>query len=140
MLEIEISSCLLLFAYDTFATRTSKTTHEIVDGFRLKQPIDFIPISNYYRVSEFASSIASSVASHVQRADVKNRLKTFNVCDVNKLHGYSADPFQILNKLNENTYVVYFDISSTFNVKNLVDYRALYFILLIDEPSPELIF
>ena len=139
------------FTYDTFVTMTiSKSPYEIVDSFRLKQHTNHILIADYYRVSQSASSIASSVASHVHelhekindkvaqnnanymlRADVKNKLKTFNVCDVNKLHACSADSFQILNKLDENIYIVDFGISSIFNIKVLVDYKALHFILLI---------
>ena len=40
----------------------------------------------------------------------------------------SAGPFKILNKLNCNTYVIDFladyDISCTFNVNDLVDYKG----------------
>ena len=47
---------------------------------------------------------------------------------VRKLHARSAGPFQILKKLNDNTYVIdlskNFDINSTFNVKDLVDHKG----------------
>jgi len=45
-----------------------------------------------------------------------------------------------LNKLNDNTYVIDFGISSTLNVKNLEDYKGLDFILLVNEPPYEPIF
>ena len=110
------------FPYDTSVIRTTnKNSDEIVNGFRLKQPIDLISITDHYKVSESASSFASSVASHVHelhkeisdkialnnsnyelRADIRNKLKTFNVGDVKKLHASNVDPFQILNKLNDN--------------------------------------
>ena len=63
---------------------------------------DFIPIANHYRVSEFASSVASHMhelykkisdkvdqnnANYKLQADVGNRLKFFNVGNVvKKLH------------------------------------------------------
>jgi len=31
----------------------------------------------------------------------------------------------------------FFGVNSTFNVKNLVDYKGLDFISLVEEPSPE---
>ena len=74
------------------------------------------------------------------RDDVRNRLKTYNVGDVKKLHACSANLFLILKKLNDNAYIINlpknFDISSTLNVKNLVNYKGLDFILLVDDPSP----
>jgi len=56
------------------------------------------------------------------------------------LHASSVGPFQILNKLNDNAYVIAVSISSTFNAKDLVDYKGLDVILLINELSPEPIF
>ena len=36
------------FSYNTYINRTtSRSPHEIVYGFRLKQPIDLIPVANY---------------------------------------------------------------------------------------------
>ena len=148
------------FAYNISVTRTtSKNSHEIVDGFRPKQITDLIPIADRYKIFESASSFASFVASHVHelhekisdkvaqnnanytiRTYVRNILKTFYVGDVNELHACSADLFQILNKLNDNAYVIDFDISFTLNVEDLVNYKRLDFILLIDEPSLKLIF
>ena len=82
---------------------------------------DFIPVADQYKVTEYASSVASSSASHVHtsheeisdkiaqnnanheiRADDKNRLNTFNIGDVQKFHACSSDPFQILMKLNDD--------------------------------------
>ena len=61
------------------------------------------------------------------------------------MHAYSAGPFKILKKLNDNAYVldllIDFGISSTFNVENLVDYKGPDFNssnTLVDEPFPEL--
>jgi len=45
-----------------------------------------------------------------------------------------------LNKLNDNVYVIDFGINSTFNIKNLVDYKGLDFVSPTDVPSPELNF
>jgi len=103
--------------------------------------------------------IVQSNANYKLRADVRKRLKTFNVGDymmvwicpewfppgtVKKLHARSAGPFQILKKLNDNTYVIDlpqdFGISSTFNIEDLVDYKGPDFNpnnLLDDEPSLE---
>jgi len=71
------------------------------------------------------------------------KFKTFNVGDcVKKLYTRSADSFQILKKLNDNAYVVdlskNFDISFTFNVENLLDYKGPDFNFsnsLVDEAS-----
>ena len=45
-----------------------------------------------------------------------------------ELHARSAGPFQILKKLNDNTYIIDlsqgFCISSTFNIEDLVDYKG----------------
>jgi len=76
------------------------------------------------------------------RTDSKKIFKTFNVADyvmvwiypkwflsktVKILHVRNAEPFKILNKLNCNTYVINllrnYDISCTFNVNDLVNYK-----------------
>jgi len=75
--------------------------------------------------------IARNNANYDLRADVKN----FNGGEaVKKLHACSANPFQILHKLNDNIYVIDFSISSTLNTKDLVDYKSLNFIQLVDKP------
>ena len=78
------------------------------------------------------------------RADNRNRLNTFNISDVQKLHACSSDPFQVLMKLNDNIYIIDlsidFDICSIFNIDCLVYYKGLDVIPLVDEPSYELIF
>ena len=38
---------------------TGKSPHEIVYGFRPKQPIDLTPMTNHIRASNFTSSFAS---------------------------------------------------------------------------------
>ena len=57
------------------------------------------------------------------------------------LHVRSAGPYKILNKLNCNTYAINFtrdyDISCTFNVNDLVDYKGFDCNPLIVEPSPK---
>jgi len=82
--------------------------------------------------------------------------KTFNVGDhvmvqiyprqfssgiVTMLHVRSAGPFEILNKLNCNTYVIHlskdYDISCTFNVNDLVNYCDFDYSPLIVEPFPK---
>jgi len=56
---------------------------------------------------------------------VQIRPKRFLPGTVKKLHARNARHFKILNKLNDNTYVIDlskdFGISYTFNVENLVD-------------------
>ena len=69
-LENWISSCLPLNSPIIHVTRTTSISpHEIVDGFRLKQPTNLIPAG--YRVSESASAIALVVASHVHELHKK---------------------------------------------------------------------
>ena len=59
---------------------------------------------------------------------LETNLKIFNVdVVVKKLHLSSDDSFQILNKLNNNAYIIDFGISSTFNIKDLMNYRGLVF-------------
>ena len=52
----------------------------------------------------------------------------FSSGTVKMLHVRSAGPFKILNKPNYNTYVIDlprdYDISCTFNVTDLVDYKG----------------
>ena len=112
-------------------------------------------MSDYIRASNFTSSFASHVHKKVidtiaqsndkykLRADVRKGFKIFNVGDyvmirirlerfppetLKTLHACSAGPFQILKKLNNNTYVFDvsqdFGISFTFNIEDLVDYKG----------------
>ena len=88
-------------------------------------------------------------ADYKVSTDLHHQLRTFNVSDyvmirmrpeqfppgtVKKLHTRSAGLFKILKKINSNAYVVDlsqdFDISCTFNVKDLVPYRGTF-----DTPS-----
>ena len=46
------------FAYNTAVNRTTcKSPHEIVYGFRPRQPIDLIPMSDHIRASDSASHV-----------------------------------------------------------------------------------
>ena len=69
--------------------------------------------------------------------------KQFTSRTVKMLHVRSVEPFKILNKLNCNTYVIYllrdYDISCTFNVNDLVDYKSFDRSPLIVESSPKAI-
>ena len=64
---------------------------------------------------------------------------------VKKLHARSAEPFQIIKKINSNTYVVDlppdFGISCTFDIEDLVPYRGTFDIpsdSFVDEPTQDL--
>ena len=86
------------FAYNTFVNMTtSRNSHEIVYGFRLRQTIELIPIADNYRASESTSAfafhvhelhkeiidrIAQSNANYKLRADVRKQIKTLNVGDL----------------------------------------------------------
>ena len=126
-------------------------------GTKSKISIELIPITDQYQVIESASSashvhkpteisdkIAQKIANHEIRADVRNRLNTFKVSDVQKLHAYNSNSFQILIKLNDNIYIIDlsldFGISSTSNINCLVNYKGLDVIPLVDEPFHEPIF
>jgi len=39
------------------------------------------------------------------------------------LHSCNAGPFKVLQWVDPNIYVIYFDINSTFNIENLVVYQ-----------------
>ena len=134
------------FAYNTYFNRTCRSPYEIVYDFRHRQPIDLIPIADYYRVTEFASTFASHVhelykeisdwiaqsnTNYKLRSDVRKRLILFNVsvfvmvrirpeqfppATFKKLHARSAGPFQILKKLNDNAYVI--DLPKIFDISS----------------------
>ena len=109
---------------------------------------------------KISNKIAESNANYKLRADVRNILRTFCIGDflmvqilperfplgiVEKLHAHSASPFQIFKKLNDNAYVIDlskdFDISSTFNVEDPVEYKGPYFNTnIVDEPALEATF
>ena len=66
------------FAYNTAVNRTTgKSPHEIVYGFRPRQPINLIPMSDHIRASDFASSFASHV--HDLHKEVMDKLVQSNV-------------------------------------------------------------
>jgi len=129
---------------------------------------DYIKVS--YSASSFAShvhdlhkkvmdKIVQSNTNYKLRADIRKRLKTFNVGDyvmvkirpewllsgtVKKLYVCSPDPFQILKKLNDNAYAIDlpqdFGISFIFKIEDLVYYKGTDFNSdnpLDDKPSLE---
>ena len=82
--------------------------HEIVYGFKLKQPIDLISIACHYRAFETASAFAShmhelhkdisvriaqSNTSYKLRADVRKILRTFYVSDRKILRTFYVGDF-----------------------------------------------
>jgi len=163
-MQVNIKLSSAEFTYNIYVNRTTdRNSHEIVDGFRPKQLVNIILIADHYKVSEFISSFASHVhelhievsdriaqnnANYKLWADISKRFKNFNVGDVIKeLHDCSAAPFQILKKLNDNAYIIdllkIFDISSIFNVEDLMDFKGSDFNpnnSLVDEASLEPIF
>ena len=89
---------------------------------------------------DISDEIEHSNTNYKLRADIRKKIKTFNVGNyvmvriylkwfpsktVKKLYVLSVGSFKILNKLNDNIYVIDlpkdFDFSYTFNVKDLVD-------------------
>ena len=77
---------------------------------------------------------------------VRIRLEWFTPGTVKKLHAHSVGLFKILKQINDNAYVIDllkdFDISSAFNITDLVDYKSLDFNPynpLDDQPSHETI-
>ena len=111
---------------------------------KLKFSTDLISIANKYHVIESASSFVSHVheqptkisdkiiqnnGNYGIRVDDRNKLDTFNVGVVQKLHACISDPFLNLMKLSNDIYVIdlliYFGISSTFNIDCLVNYKCL---------------
>lgn len=98
-------------------------------------------------------------ANYKLQAVIMKGPKTFDVCDaanlsrsagsfkfqgtIKKLHARSAGSFKILARINDNAYVIYlpkeFGISSTFKVKDLIEYQCLDFNHtnpLLDESRP----
>ena len=109
---------------------------EVVYGFKPRQPIDLIPMSQYARTSESASAFAShlhdlhkeisnkinkSNAAYKVRADLHRKVQRFEVGDyvmvrirserfppgtVKKLHARGAGPFEVMKRINDNAYVL----------------------------------
>ena len=137
-----------------------------------RQPLYLLVLTPYhYRIpkSAFASRVHTlhkKISDVIEQnnidyklwIDIRKKYKIFNVNYViiqihpkrfpskcaKKLHACSAGPFNILNKLNDNTYIIYlpkdFDINCTYNVNDLVGYKGLDFNpsnSLVDKPSPE---
>jgi len=77
---------------------------------------------------------------------VRMRPERFPLEIAKKITHASAGPFQILKKINSNAYVVDllpdFGINCTFNVEDLVSYRATFNSLsdpFVDEPTQDLL-
>ena len=72
-----IGSWDLKLSIAEFVNKTSKSPHEIVYGFRPRQPIDLIPMVDQYRVSESASSFAT----HMQELHkvISDKIKQSNL-------------------------------------------------------------
>ena len=73
---------------------------------------------------EVIDKIAQYNANYEMWNDIRKLFKIFNVGDV-VLRASSTDLFQILKKLNCNVYVIDYNISSIFNIEDLVDYKVL---------------
>ena len=65
------------------------------------------------------------------------------------MNARSASPYKILKKINPNSYVIHlpsdFEISSTFNISDLVDYKGPLFnpdnpLVDLDKPTPKSLF
>ena len=125
------------FAYNNSINRTiGLSPAEVVYGFKSKQPIDLIPMSQYARISKSASAFAShlhdlhneisnkinqSNAVYKVRVDLHRKVKRFEVGDyvmvwirserlsprtVKKLHARRAGPFDVIKRIKDNTYVL----------------------------------
>jgi len=131
------------------------------DHYRVSEYASSFVTHMYDLHKEISNKTEESNIDYKLRADVRKKFKTFNVGDivmvlirperfpsetVKKLHARSAGPFKILTKLNDNAFVIdlleNFEISPTFNIEDLVDYKGLGVNpsnSLVHGPTPELI-
>ena len=116
---------------------------EVVHKSALSSFASHVHVESYHDLhKEVMDEIAQHNANYEMRIDVRKLFKTFNVGDVILL-ACSTDPLQILKKPNYQVCVIDFDISSIFNIEDLVDYKSFNFNpsnFLIDESSHEPIF
>ena len=142
------------FAYNNSINRTiGMSPSEVVYGFKPRQPIDLIPMSQHARTSESASAFAShlhelhkeinnkinqSNAAYKVRADLHRKVKRFEVGDyvivrirserfppgtVKKLHARGAGPFEVIKRINDNAYVL--DLPEGFGISPIFNIEDL---------------
>ena len=126
---------------------------EVVHGYKLRRPLDLLPMSPHARVSEFAVKFASRMhdlhqeiikrihASNNQykiQVDSRRRHLEFDVGDyvmirirperfpsgaVKKLQARSAGPFKVLKRIGSNAYII--DIPSTYGISSTFNIEDL---------------
>ena len=135
---------------------TGMSPFEIAHGLVPRKPLNLVPVNPHTRASKDGVAFAHHVsklhqyihdritqqnASYKQASDLHHRQRSFDVGDqvmvrlrperyspdiATKLHACSTDPFRILTRVGENTYVFdippSWEISSTFNVVDLAAY------------------
>ena len=142
------------FAYNNFVNRSiSMSPFEVVHGYKLRRPLDLLPMSPHARVSEFAVKFASRMhdlhqeiikrihASNNQykiQVDSRRRHLEFDVGDyvmirirperfpsgaVKKLQARSAGPFKVLKRIGSNAYII--DIPSDYGISSIFNIEDL---------------
>jgi len=141
------------FAYNNFIYRTIGKSPAVLYGFKPRQLIDLILMSQYARTSESASEFAShlhdlhkeisnkinqSNAPYKARVDLHRKVKKFEVRDyvvvrihskwfppgtVKKLFAHGAGPFQVIKRINDNAYVL--NLSERFGISPIFNVEDL---------------